>query len=232
MDLEDDYDRRAVLAAITGRRSVRGFLARPAPRLIVEEILTAASHAPSATNTQPWRVYVLTGAAKARLTAAIMAERATNAEEPAPEYPYHPKVWPEPYLTRRRTLGWRLYSLLGIVKGDRAASRKWQDQNFHFFGAPVGMIFTFDRRLAIASFLDLAMFMQNIMTAARGFGLETCPQAAFAHYHAVIRNELQLPPEEMVICGMALGFEDIDAPANQLRADREPLNAFATFHER
>jgi nitroreductase len=174
---------------------------------------------------------VLTGAAKDRLTAAIMAERASGADEPAPEYPYYPKAWPEPYLTRRRTLGWRLYGLLGIAKGDRAASRAWQDQNFRFFGAPVGLIFTLDRRLAIASFLDLAMFMQNVMTAARGFGLDTCPQAAFAHYHAIIRNELRLSPDEMVICGMSLGSADIEAPANRLRADREPLDAFAAFHE-
>ena len=221
--------RMAVLAAITSRRSVRGFLSAPVPRATLEEILIAASNAPSATNTQPWRVYVLTGAAKERLTAAIMAGRATGAEEPPPEYPYYPKAWPEAYLTRRRTLGWRLYGLLGIAKGDRAASRVWQDQNFSFFGAPVGLIFTLDRRLAIASFLDLGMFMQNIMTAARGFGLDTCPQAAFAHYHAVIHGELRLSPDEMVICGMALGRADPGAPANKLRPDREPLEAFASF---
>jgi nitroreductase len=230
-DEQSHHGRAAILAAISGRRSVRGFLAAPVPRAIVEEILIAASNAPSATNTQPWRVYVLTDAARDRLCAAIMADRTTGADEPAPEYLYYPKAWPEPYLTRRRTLGWRLYGLLGIAKGDRAASRAWQDQNFSFFGAPVGLIFTLDRRLAIASFLDLAMFMQNISIAARAFGLDTCPQAAFAHYHAIIRSELRLPGDEMVICGMALGYADPDAPANQLRADREPLKAFAAFRD-
>lgn len=228
---EGDENRAAVLAAITGRRSVRGFLDAPVARATIEQILAAAASAPSATNTQPWRVHVLTGAARARLTAAIMAERAAGAQEPAPEYRYYPEIWPEPYLTRRRSLGWRLYGLLGIAKGDRAASRAWHDQNFCFFGAPVGLIFTLDRRLAIASFLDLAMFMQNVMVAARAFGLDTCPQAAFAHYHAIIRGELGLPQEEMVICGVALGREDPAAPANQLRADRGPVEAFATFHD-
>ncbi|MGO9674231.1 MAG: nitroreductase [Methylocella sp.] len=228
----DQVRRMAVLAAITSRRSIRGFLDAPVPRATVEGILIAASNAPSAANTQPWRVHVLTGAAKDRLVSAIMAERALGAEEPPPEYAYYPKAWPEPYLTRRRTLGWRLYGLLGIARGDRAASRGWQDQNFRFFGAPVGLIFTLDRRLGIASLLDLAMFMQNVMTAARAFGLDTCPQAAFAHYHSIVRRELDLPPDEMVVCGMALGAADPAAPANQLRADREPLEAFASFHER
>jgi nitroreductase len=233
MDAKNDHEKRAaVIAAITGRRSVRGFLDAPVPRATIEEILSAASRAPSATNTQPWRVHALTGAARERLTAAIMAERATGAEEPAPEYAYYPAAWPEPYLSRRRTLGWRLYDLLGIKKGDRAAARAWQDENFRFFGAPVGLIFTLDRRLALASYFDLAMFMQNIVIAARGVGFETCPQAAFAHYHAIIRRELRLAPEEMVMCGMAIGLEDSAAPANALRADREPVEAFATFHER
>ncbi len=230
-DQSDDTNRPTVLAAIAGRRSVRGYLGTPIPRATIEDILVAASHAPSATNTQPWRVHVLTGATRERLTAAIMARRAAGADEPAPEYAYYPEAWPEPYLTRRRTLGWRLYGLLGIAKGDRAASRAWQDQNFRFFGASVGLIFTLDRRLAIASFLDLAMFMQNVMIGARAFGLDTCPQAAFAHYHAIIREELSLSEEEMVICGMALGREDPEAPANKLRADRERLEAFAKFHE-
>jgi nitroreductase len=230
--MRSDPERRAaILAAISGRRSVRGFLDAPVPRATMEEILVAASHAPSATNTQPWRVYVLTGAARDRLSAAIAAERATGAAEPAPEYPYYPEAWPEPYLTRRRTLGWRLYGLLGIAKGDRVASRAWQDRNFNFFGAPVGLIFTLDRRLAIASFLDLAMFMQNVSIAARAFGLDTCPQAAFPHYHATIRDELRLPADEMVVCGMALGHADPDAPANKLRVDREPIEAFAAFRE-
>ena len=219
----------AVLSAITSRRSVRGFLADPVPRAAIETILRAAARAPSATNTQPWRVHVLTGAAKAGLTEAIMAERVTGAAEPAPEYTYYPTAWHEPYLSRRRTLGWRLYGLLGIGKGDRTESRAWHDQNFRFFGAPVGMIFTLDRRLGLGAYLDLGMFMQNIMIAARGLGLDTCPQAAFAGYHAIVRRVLDLPPEALVLCGMALGRADLGAPANRLETDRETLETYAAF---
>ncbi len=219
----------AVLSAIISRRSVRGFRDTPVPRSTIETILTASARAPSATNTQPWKVHVLTGASKARLTAAIMADRAPGGAEPSPEYPYYPESCPEPYLARRRAVGWALYGLLGIAKGDRAGARAWHDRNFNFFGAPVGMIFTLDRRMALGAYLDMGMFMQNIMTAARGLGLDTCPQAAFAGYHAVIRRLLDLPPDDVVICGMALGWADPDAVANQLQTEREPFKTFAVF---
>ncbi|HLZ64581.1 MAG TPA: nitroreductase [Aliidongia sp.] len=222
-------DQHPVLAAITGRRSVRAFLDKPVPREAVEEILAAASHAPSGNNTQPWRVHVLQGAAKDSLTAAIMAVRHAREQEPPAEYPYYPEAWFEPYLARRRAIGWQLYGLLGIGKGDRQAAQAWHDQNFRFFGAPVGLIFTVDRRLGLGAYLDVGMFMQNIMTAARGCGLDTCAQAAFAAYHDVIRHELQLPSEELVLCGMALGWADPDALVNRLSTDREPLETYASF---
>ena len=224
-----DDARHAVLAAISTRRSIRGFKDTPVVRETVESILTAAARAPSATNTQPWRVHVLTGTARAALVDAIMAERASGAAEPTPEYPYYSAEMPEPYLARRRTVGWQLYGLLGIAKGDRAGARGWHDQNFSFFGAPVGMIFTVDRRLGLGAYLDLGMFMQNIMVAARGFGLDTCPQAAFAGYHAAIRRQLALPAEDMVLCGMALGWADAGAVANALVSERAPLAEYAVF---
>jgi nitroreductase len=225
------HDEAAVLAALNSRRSIRGFRSDAVPRDTVETILTAAARAPSATNTQPWRVTVLTGAAKTRLSDAIMADRTTGAAEPRPEYPYYSDMMPEPYITRRRTIGWQLYGLLGIVKGDREGARGWHDQNFRFFGAPVGMIFTLDRRLGLGAYLDIGMFMQNIMTAARGFGLDTCPQAAFAGYHAIIRDQLALPDEELVLCGLALGWADHEAVANQVIAERAPLAEFASFRD-
>ena len=221
----------AVLNAITSRRSVRGFHDTPIPRETVDTLLNAAARAPSATNTQPWRVIVLTGGARARLVAAIMAERATGAPEPEPEYAYYAVGMPEPYISRRRAVGWQLYGLLGIVKGDREGARAWHDQNFNFFGAPVGMIFTVDRRLGLGAYLDLGMFMQNIMTGARAFGLDTCPQAAFAGYHATIRRDLNLPEEELVLCGMALGVAKQDAIANTLVSERAPLEDFAQFRD-
>ena len=224
-------DQESVLSAITTRRSVRGFRPTPVARDVVETILTASARAPALRIPSPGGSYVLTGGARERLSAAIMAERASGAPEPAPEYPYYSTIMPEPYLSRRRTVGWQLYGLLGITKGDRSGARGWHDQNFSFFGAPVGMIFTVDRRLGLGAYLDLGMFMQNIMTAARGFGLDTCPQAAFAGYHETIRRELVLPEEEMVMCGLALGTADESAVANTLIAERAALEEFVTFKE-
>ena len=210
---------------------MRGFRPDTVPRPLIEQIISAAARAPSGTNMQPWQVHVLTGATKDRLTAAIMQERATGAAEPPGEYPYYPERWTEPYLRRRRTVGWALYGLLGIAKGDAAAARAWHDENFRFFGAPVGLIFTMDRSLEAGSFLDCGMFLQNVMTAARGFGLDTCPQAAFVRYHAIIRRELPLTSEQLVLCGMALGWADPDAVPNRLETDREPLDSYVTFME-
>jgi nitroreductase len=219
-----------VLAAIGGRRSIRAFLDRPVSPGLVEEILAAAARAPSGNNSQPWRVHVLTGPAKARLSEAILAKRAKGLPEPAFEYPYYPATWPEPYLSRRREVGWDLYHLLGIEKGDRAAAHRWHDQNFTFFGAPVGMILTTDRRLGLGALIDLGMFLEAVAIAARAFGLETCAQAAFGAYHDTIRDTLDLPSEAMVICGLALGFEDQDAVPNRLRTSRVPVESFASFH--
>lgn len=219
------------LKTIAGRRSIRAFLNRAVPRNVIEDLLEAAGRAPSANNTQPWTVHILTGSTKTRLTEAIMAERAGGAPEPAMEYQYYAESWPEPYLGRRRALGWSLYELMGIQKGDRSGSRAWHDRNFDFFGAPVGLIVTTDRRLGLSALIDIGMFMEAIAIGARSFGLETCPQAAFAAYHEAARSVLSLPPEQMVVCGMALGFEDRDALPNSLHTPRAAVPEFATFHD-
>ena len=224
----DASARASILTAITGRRSVRGFLPDPVARETIEEILAAASRAPSGTNIQPWRVHVLTGAARQALTDAIIEHR-RHHPEPAGEYSYYPPVWREPYLGRRRKIGWDLYRLLGIGKTDRAAMRAQHDRNFGFFGAPVGIIFTLDRDMGQGAFIDLGMFMQNVMIAARAFGLDTCPQAAFMSYYAIIRERLGLPSSAMVVCGMALGRADPDAAANRLVTERESLDGFVEF---
>jgi len=222
--------RSDVFGVLEGRSSVRGYLDRPVPRKSIERILSAAARAPSGNNTQPWQVHVLTGPARDRLGDAILAARRDGTDDPVPEYDYYPPSWPEPYRSRRRANGWELYGLLGIEKGDQTKSRAWHDENFRFFGAPVGLILTRDRRLGSGALIDLGMFMQSVAVAARGLGLDTCPQAAFANYHAIIRSELRLAPEDMVICGMALGYADMSAVANHLHTEREPVSSFATFH--
>ncbi len=216
--------------AIAGRQSIRAYKSDPVPRELIERILTIAGRAPSGSNMQPWKVTVLTGAAKTRLSAELVRlhESGDNGHW---EYPYYSDVWREPYLDRRRKTGWGLYGVLGIPKGDRAASRAYQGRNFEFFGAPVGMIFTIDRDLAQGSWLDYGMFLQSIMIVARSFGLETCPQAAFCVFHATIQRVLSIPESEMVVCGMALGYADEGATVNTFRTEREEAGAFARFVE-
>jgi nitroreductase len=232
-DTSDTAQAAAVDQAITSRRSIRAYLPTPVPRQTIEEILAVASRAPSGTNTQPWKVYVLTGAARQRLSASICAahddpaERAQHTEQ----YAYYPTEWRSPYVDRRRKVGWDLYSLLGIGKADKARMHAQHARNYTFFDAPVGLIFTIDRVMQQGSWLDYGMFLQNVMVAARSRGLDTCPQAAFTQFHRIISQELNLPPEEMVVCGMALGHADPKAVENTLVTEREPVSGFARFME-
>jgi nitroreductase len=217
----------AVDRAIRSRRSVRRFLPRPVPRATVEQILDVARHAPSGTNTQPWRVHALAGEAKERLCRAAAA--AYDRGEQAPEYRYYPSQWFEPYLSRRRRLGWDLYALIGIGRDDKKAMHAQHRRNYLFFDAPVGLVFTIDRRLERGSWLDYGMFLQNIMIAARARGLDTCPQASWMEFPQVVARELALPENEAVVCGMALGYADDDAPEARLAVERAPVASFATL---
>ena len=215
--------------AIVSRRSVRAFLPTPVPEETIRDILRVASRAPSGTNMQPWKVYVLTGEKKEALSRAILGSGIRPEKIEWDEYRYYPDQFFEPYLTRRRTVGFALYSLLGIGRRDVERMREQHDRNFTFFDAPVGMIFTIDRRLNVGSWVDHGMFLENVMIAARGRGLHTCPQAAFAPYHRQIRPLLGIPDEEIVVCGMALGHEDETKPENALRSERVPVEEFVTF---
>lgn len=215
--------------AIISRRSIRRFMPTPVPQETVAQMLAVASRAPSGTNTQPWRVHVVAGARKEALSAAVLHAHEFEQAEHAEEYRYYPVHWDEPYLTRRRTIGWALYGLLGIGRGDKAAMHRQHGRNYRFFDAPVGMIFTIDRTLERGSWLDYGMFLENVMIAARARGLDTCPQAAFIRFHRVLARELLLPDNEMVVCGMSLGYADESAPENRLVTERAPVSAFATF---
>jgi nitroreductase len=223
----------AVDAAITSRHSVRAFLPTPVPRTVIEDILRVAARAPSGTNIQPWKVRVLTGDALKRFTDALMAVYNDPAQlaEQQEEYAYYPRQWVTPYIDRRRKIGWDLYGLLGIGKADKARMHEQNGRNYVFFDAPVGLIFTIDRILEQGSWLDYGMFLQNIMVAARGRGLDTCPQAAFTPLHRAIGKALDLPEGEMLVCGMALGHADPTAIENTLVTEREPVAGFTTFLE-
>ncbi|MGE0499356.1 MAG: nitroreductase [Rhizobiaceae bacterium] len=215
--------------AIISRRSIRAFRSDPIGEDVIRDILTTASRAPSGTNMQPWKTYVTRGAAKTAIAEAILSSGVRAEKADWDEYKYYPDQFFEPYLSRRRAVGYSLYETLGINKRDIERRRAQHDRNFAFFDAPVGMIFTLDRRLNTGSWVDMGMFLQNIMIAARARGLDTCPQAAFAPYHRLIRPILTIPDEEVVVCGMALGYADHTRPENLFRTDRAPIDEWARF---
>ncbi|MDP3820590.1 MAG: nitroreductase [Burkholderiales bacterium] len=223
----------AVDAAITTRRSLRAFLPTPVPRASIEAILSVAARAPSGTNTQPWKVYVLTGEAKTSLSRKIQAafNDPAEREQHTEEYAYYPTEWKSPFIDRRRKVGWDLYGLLDIAKTDKARMHAQHGRNYDFFDAPVGLMFTIDRVMRQGSWLDYGMFLQSIMVAARGRGLDTCPQAAFMQFHRIISAHIGAPDNEQVVCGMSLGFADPSAVENTLVTEREPVSAFTRFLE-
>jgi nitroreductase len=217
--------------AITSRRSVRAFLPTPVAREDIEAILDVARRAPSGSNTQPWKVYVLTGESKARLSESVLAayehpEADTLHRE---EYPYYPRTWIDPYQSRRRKVGWDLYGLLGIERADKERMHAQHARNFRFFDAPVGIIFTIDRVMEQGSWLDYGMFLEAVMVGARARGIDTCPQAAFTQFHRIIAEHLRLTDDEMVVCGMSMGYANPAAIENTLVTERAPVSDFTRF---
>ena len=219
--------------AITSRHSIRAFLPKPVPRELLERVLAVASRAPSGTNTQPWNVYVLTGAAKEALSRKVLdvyddpEERELHTEE----YAYYPVEWKSPFIDRRRKVGWDLYGLLGIAKTDKTRMHLQHSRNYEFFGAPVGLMFTIDRIMRQGSWLDYGMFLQSVMVAARGLGLDTCPQAAWTPFHRIVMPAIGAPASQQLVCGMSLGYRDPAAIENTLVTEREPIASFVQFIE-
>lgn len=220
-----------VEGAILSRRSIRAYTERPVPRELILRLLELAGRAPSGNNIQPWRVYVFTGKPLAALGRAM--QQAFLADEPGHgrEYEYYTDPLVEPYLGRRRACGWGLYGLLGIGRGDFAASRAYHATNYNFFGAPAGLVFTIDKKLAIGSWLDYGMFLGTLMVAARGSGLATCPEASIASYPKIVRAHAGIGEGEIVVCGMALGYPRADAPINGFQPERIETGEFTTFIE-
>lgn len=213
---------------------MRAFLPRAVAPELIAEVLRIAARAPSGTNIQPWRVHVLAGDTRRQVVAVVCAAFDAGAERQEPEYTaeyqYYPAEFFEPYLARRRKVGWDLYGLLGIARGEKARIRAQHRRNFEFFNAPVGLMFTIDRRLALGSWLDYGMFLQNVMLAARARGLDTCPQAAWIDYHRIIGETLGFAAEEQLVCGMALGYSDPAAIENSLVTERVGIEEFVRFH--
>ncbi len=229
-------DPHSVDAAIESRFSCRAFLPdRPVGRETVAHILRVASRAASGTNTQPWKAYVLTGTARDGLVEKVCTAHDAVRADPSlasqyvEAYDYYPQKWVSPYIDRRRENGWSLYGLLGITKGDKDAMHAQHQRNYRFFDAPVGLMFTIDRVLGRGSLVDCGMFLQNIMVAARAQGLHTCPQAAWNGFSSIVLPHLGAGPDEMLVCGMALGYADEDALVNTFRTPREAHEQFTTW---
>jgi nitroreductase len=225
----------AVDAAITSRMSARAFTQQPVPREVLADILQVASRAPSGTNTQPWKVYVLQGASRDDLVAKTVGVHDAMRANPAlaaeyrEEYDYYPEKWVSPYIDRRRENGWGLYGLLGIGKADKDRMHEQHQRNFRFFDAPVGLMFTVDKVMGRGSLVDYGMFMQNIMVAARARGLHTCPQAAWNGFAKIVLPHIGAGPDEMLVCGMALGHADAADKVNTFHTPRQTVADFTTW---
>jgi nitroreductase len=225
----------AVEAAITSRMSTRAFTGQDVPRETIEHLLEVASRAPSGTNTQPWKVYVLQGDSRNALVAKVCAAHDALRADPAlaaqyqEEYDYYPGKWVSPYIERRRENGWGLYGVLGIGKGDKDKMHLQHQRNYRFFDAPVGLIFTIDRVMGRGSLLDYGMFVQSLMIAARAHGLHTCPQAAWNGFASIILPHLGATDSEMLVCAMALGYADEAAVVNSFITPRIPVGEFTRW---
>jgi nitroreductase len=222
-------------AAITSRMSARAFTQQAVPRALLEQILEVASRAPSGTNTQPWKVYVLQGATRDSLVEKICTahdavranpELAANYKE---EYDYYPTKWISPFIDRRRENGWSLYGLLDIGKADKDKMHAQHQRNYKFFDAPVGLMFTVNRVMGRGSLIDVGMLLQNVMVSARGHGLHTCPQAAWNGFANIIMPHIGAGEDEMLVCGMSLGYADETDKVNSFHTPRVPAAEFTTW---
>jgi len=218
-----------VLDAVRTRRSIRAYKKDSVALSVLESIMTRAGYAPSGSNLQPWHVHVLTGQTLQRVGGKIQSAFLNEEKSHQRDYDYYTDPVLEPYLDRRRRCGWGLYQTLGIARGDHEKSRAYRASNYVFFGAPVGLVFTIDRSLKIGSWLDYGMFLQTIMLVARGFGLHTCAEASIASYPDIVRSELGISPERIVLCGMAMGYADDSAVVNTFQPERINLKDHTTF---
>lgn len=237
MTITPTHATNPVDAAITSRMSVRAFTQQPVPRETVMDLLDVASRAPSGTNTQPWKVYVLQGASRDTLVDKVCAAHDAMRANPAlaadyrEEYDYYPEQWVSPYIDRRRENGWGLYGLLGITKGDKDKMHAQHQRNYRFFDAPVGLMFTLDRVMGRGSMVDYGMFLQSLMVAARGRGLHTCPQAAWNGFSKIILPHIGAGEGELLVCGMALGYAEEGAVVNTFHTPRVAAAEFTTWVE-
>ncbi|MBR7003102.1 MAG: nitroreductase [Neisseriaceae bacterium] len=219
---------------IRSRRSIRAFTQQPVDNELLKEILETASYAPSGTNTQAWKVYVVTGEMKDKISNAVIEviENTRKNPELGEQYQeafrYYPTEWVSPYIDRRRQNGWALYGLLGIEKGDKDKMHAQHLRNYRFFDAPVALFFTLNKVLGDGAKLDTAMFMQNLMLSAKSHGLDTCAQAAWNKYHSIVLPLLGAE-NEILVSAMALGYADTTNIVNTLQPPRAGVDEFCVW---
>ena len=218
-----------VLEAIKTRKSIRAFTDQEVPRETIEDILKISQRSPSGMNTQPWRVYVCAGSVRQAISDDVLTLMAEGKSKKYEDYDYYPSVWSDQHNSRRRAVGWGLYGLLGIEKGDREAMTQQTARNFKFFDAPIGLFITIDAYLALGNWADTGMYIQTIMLAARGFGLHTCPQAAWISFQEPVFKHLGIPDDQMLVSGMSLGYADEEAIENTLVSEREDVANVTQF---
>ena len=219
-----------VADALVNRKSTRAFLDKAVDKNIIKSILKSASHAPSGANIQPWQVAVVSGQSKQELQNKLEAAFRNNREK-STDYQYYPKRWRAPYKDRRRDCGLQMYTTLEISREDKEKQIDQWAKNFSAFGAPVMLFFFLDPQMQAGSFLDTGMFLQSLMLAATEQGLATCPQAALAEYSDIVKEQLNYDSDSVLLCGMALGYEDKDAPVNSYRTPREEIENFTRFFD-
>lgn len=220
--------RMTVADAVLARRSVRGFLDKPVDPAQIRRLVELAARAPSGGNLQPWHIDVVGGPPLATFKREIAAKIMAGEKE-TPAYDIYPLELDNPYKQRRFEIGEAMYGHIGIPREDRAARRAWFARNFAFFGAPVGLFCTIGRGMGPPQWSDLGMYLQTLMLLIVDAGLACCPQECWAMYPDTVTRFLGTPPERMLFCGMAIGYEDSSEPANRLRSSRAPLDEWATF---
>ena len=218
-----------VFEAIESRKSIRAFTDQPVEKELLDKLLQISQRSPSGTNTQPWYVYLCTGDVKQAITDDVLKMAAEGKSKKYEDYDYYPPVWRDVHQARRRAIGWGLYGLLGIEKGDREGSARQGARNFKFFDAPVGLFVTVDSYVTRGSWADAGMYIQTIMLAARGLGLHTCPQAAWIPLQEPVFKHLGIPDDQELVTGMSLGYADKDAIENTLMSEREDVSNVARF---
>jgi nitroreductase len=219
-----------VKEALIIRKSTRAFLDKSVSREAIVKILEAARHAPSGVNSQPWQVAVVSGIEKQKLQQQLENAFRSGIQKKM-DYQYYPTKWKEPYKSRRKATGLQLYSTLGIGREDKQKQLDQWAANYRAFDAPVALFFFMDAGMQTGSFMDYGMFLQSLMLAAVEEGLAVCPQAALAEYPAIVKQFLGYPADSILICGMALGYEDTKAKVNSYRTPREAVDTFTRFFQ-